>query len=365
MRLYKTLNNRKIILTLAILGILLIAKYLIFQVYYTTQDATTLLAETILRPYLNLAEWTANGILTIFFDGVSIRNHKIIFTNDSTFVIANKSLIDNWIRILMLRWTAILLFVFWLPNYSLKKKIRFTFFLFLTHFFMVVFGLVTLAGLGSLLDNSDQVFIFEPHLFGSVALFTLFAIWIKKSKSEIELGLSKLKIELILSEKKINEILVVFLMYILLVNLFIPYINHNFIIKFLLNTTKSFVFLFGYSAIIDGNFLTGPNGGSLFIGNGCLGYVTLFIFASLVYLTRRDNKTAWKYILFGVITLHLINIIRLSFLYIYAQHNSNAEQIKHHHDIYNIVIYLFILILWIIWFEKYAGLRKVAKKKHK
>ena len=130
--------------------------------------------------------------------------------------------------------------------------------------------------------------------------------------------------------------------------------NYYTYINFLLRATKSVVSLFGYHAEINGPYLSGTNGGTLFMAKWCLGFITMYIFAAMVYLTRRDNKTTWKYILFGIIILHVLNIVRLSLLFMFVQHYNDSELIMDHHVMYNIVVYLIIFGLWIVWFEKFS-----------
>jgi len=156
--------------------------------------------------------------------------------------------------------------------------------------------------------------------------------------------------------------LVFFFLSNLLRNFFVSFFNYYAYIDFILSATKSVVFLFGYQAEINGPYLSGSNGGTLFMAKWCLGFITMFIFAAMVYLTRKDNKTCWKYIFFGIVILHIFNIIRLSLLFIFVQSHDDNELIMDHHDMYNIVVYILIFVLWIIWFEKFIWSSKNPKK---
>jgi exosortase/archaeosortase family protein len=87
----------------------------------------------------------------------------------------------------------------------------------------------------------------------------------------------------------------------------------------------------------------------------------MFVFASFVYLTGDKIKAKWKFIIGGLIFLHVVNIIRLTALFMYVQNNSDLQMAMDHHQIYNIVFYSIIFVLWIIWIEKFV-LKKETKK---
>lgn len=362
MGLNKFFKSRKTIFLIGI-GITLIVFFQIFRIFAREHGFIMIIAGTLLDPYLSLAESLANSVIKLMVDGITIQNHKIIFTAYPEYFLKHKYLVENWQSYLLnWKWSLFLFMSFWLALSSLKKKITFTFFLLLVHFFAVVAGLVLIAGIGPLLVNSKSLSELRPNAFGTVANFMLFAVWVKKSKSDIELSLAKIKINFKLPSKKINEILVAFFVIILIQNFFIPFFNYYLYIDFLLRVIKLVVFLLGYQAEINGAYLIGPFGGTLFLDKTCLGFITMFIFAALVYLTRRDNKITWKYVLFGIIILHVLNIARLSLLFIFVQYHNDNELIIEHHDMYNIVVYLIIFVLWVIWFEKYNKITKVQKK---
>ena len=360
MQLNTFFKNRKLFFLL-ITGSLFVVLFFNIQTFNFEQGVKMLFIKT-LNPYLALAEMLANGVIKLLVKGVDIQNHKIFFTTYLEYFHKNKIIIENWTEYLLyLKWSAFLLLSFWGVQSPLQKKIRYTFIFILTHFFSVVSGLVILAGIGPLLVNTESLSELRPHTIGSIAMTTLLVVWVKYSISEIEQTLIKIKIKLKLPEKKINEILIVFFIYILLGNFFIPYINYYSYIDFLLRATKSIVNFIGYQAEINGPYISGPNGGTLFMAKWCLGFITMFVFSSMVYLTRKNNKVYWKYILVGLIILHILNIIRLSLLFIFVQYHNDTELIMDHHDMYNIVVYLFIFLLWIIWFEKFNKIKKKEK----
>jgi len=142
-------------------------------------------------------------------------------------------------------------------------------------------------------------------------------------------------------------------------NFIIPFFSFSSYINFLLIITKFSVFQMGYDSTINGPYLIG-DGGTLFMAKWCLGFLTMFVFASLIYLTRGETKAKWLFIFWGLVFLHIVNIVRLAVLFIFVQ-NNDSQLAQNHHNIYNIVFYTIIFILWIIWFEKFA-LKKNKEK---
>ena len=215
-----------------------------------------------------------------------------------------------------------------------------------------------MAGLGPLLYPKAPI---QIDLMGILAMYGLFTYWMKHSKTEIESSFSKIGFDFKLTSKKINEILVVLLMLLLLIYFIYPFFEFNLYVDFYVHSTKYFANILGFKTEISGVNLTGNNGGILSVYKPCLGIKAMYIFAAMIYLTRNNNKICWMYILSGIIILHLLNIFRLTLLFIYVQYHNNVDMIMEHHDLYNIVVYLFIFILWIIWFERYTTLRKNKK----
>lgn len=361
MELNKILKSKKtffLILVCSSIALAIIA----MRIFSAERVALLKLISVLLSPYFYMAEIIANGIIKFFIDGVSIENHKIIFNNHFEYFNSNKAIIENWsTAFLYYKWSAFLLACFWIIKSPVKRKIRFTFLFVFTHFSAVVCGLVMIAGVGPILKNPELLATIGHDILGIFLFFGLFTIWIKGSLSYIESTCKSIRINFTLPVKKLNEILIVFFLFLFLNNFLVPYLNHDILIAFYLNATKLMVSIFGYGAEINGNYLIGTYGGELFIAKWCLGLKTMFIFSALVFLTRKKNLTCWVFIGFGLVFLHLLNSIRLSYLFIFVQHNSNSQMIMEHHDIYNIVVYFFIFVLWIIWFEKFTSIRKKTR----
>ena len=93
----------------------------------------------------------------------------------------------------------------------------------------------------------------------------------------------------------------------------------------------------------------------------CLGFNTMYLFASIVYLTVNDNKRRWIYIISGLLFLNFVNIMRFVLLFIYIQKHGGYVLAIDVHDMFNYITYSIVFILLVIWFEKFADIGAFRK----
>jgi exosortase/archaeosortase family protein len=271
-------------------------------------------------------------------------------------------MIKNWTDYVMFKkWSAIILLAIWIIPSKLNRKLIFTGILAVTHFISMISGLLILTLIGPAIYNSGTLSQLYPNIIGELVMITVLIIWIRINQQKIETILGKIKFNVKLSNRKFVEITVIVYVFSFLNNFIIPYFNFHSYVHFLLSVTKFAVSLLGYRSTIDGPYLIG-DGGTLFMAKWCLGFLTMFVFASLIYITGKENKAKWVYIISGLVFLHIVNIIRLATLYIFVQ-NNDSQLASDHHDIYNLIFYAIIFILWIIWFEKFALKKKFKTNK--
>jgi len=99
--------------------------------------------------------------------------------------------------------------------------------------------------------------------------------------------------------------------------------------------------------------------GYVYITEGCLGFTTMFIFASFIYLTGKFKEIKmWIYMLAGLIIINIANIMRLVLIFLKLQNTGSIDKARDLHDLLNFLIYLLVFVLWIIWIEKFV------RKKH-
>lgn len=210
--------------------------------------------------------------------------------------------------------------------------------------------MVLLASLIPLKATKDSSAYLIARTPGILAMMTFLVYWLLRFKNEIFTTLNKLKIGTEGLAKKIPQIVIIIYIYGLLNNFilgwfdFIPWIN------FLFVSSQKILTILGYEAEVYVNYLIGE-GGSIYMEKGCLGFGTMALFAAIVYLTSNRKRLVWIYMLAGLIFLNFVNILRFVFLFIHLQKNNGYTLAMEVHDMYNLILYSVVFILWVIWFE--------------
>jgi len=118
--------------------------------------------------------------------------------------------------------------------------------------------------------------------------------------------------------------------------------------------------LFGYESYIDGPFhlrsVTGPGVQMVYscIGLGIMSFWTGFV---LAHELKWKKKLFWT--LLGLLVIWIINCFRVSIILAAAVNRWNASKYLDHHDIFNIIAYIFVFIL-IVLFVRKEGLHKTT-----
>ena len=305
-----------------------------------------------------LAIFVAAGISPEKIDLLYLRTEKglsdlvlryfLSFSGDVSLVFEDETLFKKW--------ELFLLIIFWITRSPLKNKVTASLFLIVTDYFLGVIYLTLgpwFLNKGVDYDHFRTIYIFT----GSVVNFTFLVVWYRKNKESILEGLSFSWLKKESLEKKIRVLIPLIFLYIILVSFIYHYFEFKYWTHFLFVSAQWILKLIGYAATVSGSYLIGANG-TIYMANGCLGFKTMLLFASLVYLTGNDRKSMWCYILGGVLFLNLVNIIRFVLLFIHIQKNGGYVLSIDLHDLYDYIIYTFVFILWVIWFEKFSDLRK-------
>lgn len=85
--------------------------------------------------------------------------------------------------------------------------------------------------------------------------------------------------------------------------------------------------------------------------------MTMLLFTAMVYLTGKNDRTTWMYIILGTILLNIVNVIRFVLLYIYLHKHGAYLLSIDIHDIYTAGLYIIVFLLWILWFERFSEIR--------
>ncbi|BAO55363.1 exosortase family protein XrtF [Nonlabens marinus] len=84
---------------------------------------------------------------------------------------------------------------------------------------------------------------------------------------------------------------------------------------------------------------------------GCNAVSVMLLFAAFVIAFAKAWKTTILYLLFGIVTIYIVNLLRLIGLGYVFQEFSSYKEIAH--DIaFPAVIYGYVILLWIYWIRK-------------
>lgn len=89
---------------------------------------------------------------------------------------------------------------------------------------------------------------------------------------------------------------------------------------------------------------------------GCNAVSVMILFVAFVLAFSGKFKTTLFFILFGILSIYILNVIRIALLTALLYHYPNQTHLLHG-VLFPLIIYGFVFILWIIWinrFSKYA-----------
>jgi exosortase/archaeosortase family protein len=351
MKLKEILYGRKIIVFVASLLILLVA-YIAFKFIFPNTDTLIRIISSITNPFLLLVEKFANLILQWTGSALAIQNHSISL---------NGIPVEGFTtQVMYKKVTLFYIILLWLTQPSTWKKIGFTGIYLVLGFLSATF--YNVAGAYSITsDTHEHVLLSTPHSMVFFCMTTILLLWYLMNKKSWFLSPSKLSGIVNWLERKMPDIIVILYVY-SLVLFSLDFFSFRLWISFLFGTSQKILGLLGYDAVVESNLLIGDNG-SIAMARPCLGILTMFVFAAIVYLTGyKDRKTLW-YIVFGVLMLNLANIVRFVLLFIHIQKHGDYMLAMDVHDIYNYAIYTMVFILWVIWFERFKNIKTIVKRK--
>lgn len=126
---------------------------------------------------------------------------------------------------------------------------------------------------------------------------------------------------------------------------------------FLLKATDLTLQLFGYSTQLDYQKHVVKIDGTcgVGVGNYCIGLQLWFIMAILVlFYPNARWRVRIMFAALGIAVINILNVIRLATIAICTKYMS-AERLQFNHDfIFNVVVYIFIFLLY-LWFVRRFG----------
>lgn len=150
--------------------------------------------------------------------------------------------------------------------------------------------------------------------------------------------------------------------------LYVPFLDHhlNFIAWLrasILIGSKTLLAILGYEAFRPDEFLLKlKNGEGVRMVYACIGYGIMSFWIAFVFANRGSWQKKAKWIAGGLLSIWLINVIRVSLLLIANSKNKRMPFGIDHHTWFNIIAYLVIFIL--IYFYERSSFKSLHKFSH-
>lgn len=335
------LRNRKIP-TILIVGIIFFAGFCLYiffsyGIFSRIDDFYLLLTEKFSNLYLRLTG------SPVFLEGKNVVEN-------------GKELHGFEPETLFKKWNVVLLLFFWSTKTRSRKKIWWSLFLIFFSFFFISLHNFLGAYLLSRNMETERFYALSVTL-GELFLITFGFLWYKINKQQILDGYLVKKLGRRFAEEKIPGLFLVIYLYVFLASFLLPAFEFKPWIHFLFTSSAGIIRHFGYHVVVESSYLIGDNG-TIYMSKGCLGFKTMLLFASVVYLTGKDLKTKSIYIITGLIVLNIVNIIRFVLLYIHIQKNGGYNLAIDLHELYKYVTYTLVFLMWVLWFEKFSDYKK-------
>ncbi len=136
------------------------------------------------------------------------------------------------------------------------------------------------------------------------------------------------------------------------------FIDEGFI-RIIIGSVDPILHLFGFKTfkiLRDTDFQAIGIDGSLgvWVGGGCNAITLFFLFAVFIFAYPGSQKNKWWFILFGVVTIHFLNILRVVALAIIKFKKPEWLDFNHTYT-FTFIVYGYIFLLWIWWVNKFAN----------
>jgi exosortase/archaeosortase family protein len=104
---------------------------------------------------------------------------------------------------------------------------------------------------------------------------------------------------------------------------------------------------------------------SIYMGDPCVGLNIMIVFIIVLFISKGKILHKVLYALTGLALIIFLNVVRVTLLFAYLKEAKATEiGVQDLHDDYNIVIYIFVFLLWAGWFylEKKLSMQKISQK---
>lgn len=143
------------------------------------------------------------------------------------------------------------------------------------------------------------------------------------------------------------------------------HIDHDFI-KLIILSSEKILQWFGHETFtrLDDNAYPGigiDGGNGVWVGASCNALTLFFLFAVFIFTYPGHQKNKWWFIPIGILTIHILNILRVAALAWIERFHADYLDFNHTYT-FTFIIYCYIFMLWMIWVNKYSIKGTDAKK---
>jgi exosortase/archaeosortase family protein len=286
----------------------------------------------------------------IFGVNLILKNWEL-FVNNNPYITLSTSYMGLWI--------IIVFFLIWIIKVKLKEKILFSLLVILLYYFLSVFQIIGYAmfqdsgyaktestAIIDIITNLLFFFFICGYIYKNrVIVYAYFRDYIIYSQFTI-----------VLWHIFIALIIALFMLF------FIPeYFNLSPWIKGVIVIANKILAIMGYNSEIDVPYLMGQYG-NVEVNLGCLGIKTMLIYALVIYFTGVKLFSKLVFIILGLILFYFLNIFRIVFVFINLQIYKSYEIAVSVHDFLKYPVYLIIIMIWVVWLNKYSDIWSYLKK---
>ena len=128
-----------------------------------------------------------------------------------------------------------------------------------------------------------------------------------------------------------------------------------FVIDKTISVSKWILETLGYTVYTGSDRLIGIDGANgLWIGDNCNAISLFALFTGFIIAYKGKIKYKIPYILLGILSIELLNVLRVVGLAILDTHSRAWTEFNHTYT-FTIIIYAFIFMLWMMWVNKFSS----------
>ncbi len=142
-------------------------------------------------------------------------------------------------------------------------------------------------------------------------------------------------------------------------NLYIPFLEENlnyvaWLRSSILHSADFICQLFGYETVVEGPYLlkSVTTGVSVRMVYTCIGLGIMSFWVGFILAHSAGWKKSLFWIVLGSVVIWIINCFRVAILLMISEHQWNPNKYMDHHDTFNIIAYILILVLIILFLRK-------------